>query len=225
MKIDYKINEIYDNIYHCIIDDRYDLAMTFCRIQEFYESSFSEIRGKVFSMIEFQRMYSKKYGEGAFTYTNDWAGFNVPSTVIWNLYYGSKIKDFNEYDLVFQKIIDEISFKNTEKYYLIGTMSEDTETINHEVAHAFYCLNPKYRSKSNKILSKLDKGTYQQLEKVLVSIGYTKKVIKDEINAYLSTGTHPPEDLKLNKKQTCNLKEVILDLKNNFLNYEQSNRK
>ena len=61
--ISYKLEKIQDGIYHCIIDDMYDLAMTFCRIQEFYESPFSQIRGKNFKLLDFMRIYSKNNGD------------------------------------------------------------------------------------------------------------------------------------------------------------------
>jgi len=50
MNIKYKLKEIYKGIFLVTIQDEYDLAMTFCRLQEYYESPFKQIRGKTFEM-------------------------------------------------------------------------------------------------------------------------------------------------------------------------------
>jgi len=38
MKIKYKINEVKPKVFAVVIEDRYDRAMTFLRVQEFYEN-------------------------------------------------------------------------------------------------------------------------------------------------------------------------------------------
>jgi hypothetical protein len=112
MKINYKLKEIYNRIFLVTIKDQYDLAMTFCRLQEYYESPFKQVRGKTFTMTEFQRMYAKKFGDGVFTYPVDWAGFNVSGEVV-DEFMSANFEDWgNEYDFV----IDEIHWKITDEY-------------------------------------------------------------------------------------------------------------
>jgi hypothetical protein len=41
--------------------------------------------------------YSKKQGDGAFTYPTDWAGFNIPSAVVTGVH-ALGISDYNRYD-------------------------------------------------------------------------------------------------------------------------------
>jgi hypothetical protein len=55
---------------------QYELSSTFLRFQEHYESP--RFHGRVFSLEEYMDWYATRYGN--FTYYQDWAGFNVPST-------------------------------------------------------------------------------------------------------------------------------------------------
>lgn len=191
MNIKYKIKEIHSRIFLVSIDNPYDLAMTFCRIQEFYESPFKNIRGKKFSMMEFQKLYSEKYGYGFFTYPKDWEGFNIPCNVIntfrdvmWR-----SLDDWNEYDDVFDIIVSKIEDKymNGEQYYIIGSKGTDKSVIDHEVAHAFYYLYPKYKKEVDKIINTIPERLKKKINSWLISAGYSKNVLKDEIQAYLSS--------------------------------------
>lgn len=105
MNIKYKLKEIYPKVFLVTMDNSYDLAMTFCRVQEFYESPYKEIRGKYFTMAEFQRLYTMRRGSDCFTYPSDWAGFNIPSQILLDCYgYFSNFQDLNQYDEVMQEI-------------------------------------------------------------------------------------------------------------------------
>src|SRR3989344_8767791 len=66
------------NIYLIESQSRQDLAAAFIRFQEYYESP--EFKGRVFSVDDFAHWYARKFG--AFTYSKDWYGFNIPSRVI-----------------------------------------------------------------------------------------------------------------------------------------------
>ena len=133
MNIKYNLKEIHPNIWLVSMENTYDLAMTFCRVQEFYESPFKEIRGKHFDMTEFQRLYSMRLGEGLFTYPHDWAGFNVPSNVFWECYNGfeTPMTDWSFYDSTILDINLQIDPKRNKKYYLIGSQTDNTCTISH----------------------------------------------------------------------------------------------
>lgn len=227
MNIKYDLNEIYPKVWLVTIDNPYDLAMTFCRVQEFYESPFKEIRGKHFNMTEFQRMYSMKFGDGMFTYPIDWAGFNVPSHIIDKCYaYDKTFDDLNYYDYIIQSIDHQItnSDRPVSKYYLIGSEPKSQNTIDHEVAHAFYYLYPKYRKAADEITNKISEKTKQKIKKWLQSIGYNDKVFKDELQAYVAVDLNRIFDAcNPNKKETKKLEKISKELQN--LNNEYKNRK
>jgi hypothetical protein len=188
MKIKYSLKEIYPKVFLVGVENSYDLAMLFCRVQEFYESPYKEIKGKNFTITELQRIYSLRREDGCFTYPNDWSGFNIPCKTI-KACYGNKIKDKNEYDNVFETIDIKIKnkLKTRTKYYVIGSDPKSKSTIEHEVAHAFYYLYPLYKREANKITDKLPKKLSDKMKKWMLKIGYNKSSLQDELQAYLSS--------------------------------------
>jgi hypothetical protein len=221
MKIKYSLKKLYPGIYLCKIEDMYDLTMTFCRVQEFYESPFKQIRGKKFTIIEFMALYAKE-NEGVFSYPQDWAGFNVPGPIVAELYDHLGVEDINEYDNIITDIHDKIRGEiDSMNYYLIGSNSDKT-TITHECCHALYFLDAEYKKNTNSILKKLRPSVRTKAESVLYDLGYDKSVLNDELQAYFSTEFHSlRENVKFNKKELENVTDVVLDLKKNFKKYKE----
>jgi hypothetical protein len=214
MKIKYNLEEIQPKVWLVTMDNTYDLAMTFCRVQEFYESSFKQIRGKYFNMTEFQRMYSMKFGDGCFTYPHDWAGFNVPSYIIDKCYnYHDSFKDINQYDDIIKEINNVITLEDDFKYYLIGAETKAQSTINHEIAHAFYYLYPKYRKAANELTDTVPIPVRNKIKKWLTEIGYNDKVFKDELQAYLIADLDRiSEFCETSKRQTKQIEKISKQL-------------
>lgn len=179
----FKLKEIKPYIFMISVKDRYDRAMLFCRAQEFYESPNPKFRGKPFSIWDYIEWYSKE--NGGFTYPYDWSGFNFPLEVAEKCYELSKNE--NKYDEIFKEIIINIKSKigENKKAYIIGIDESEQSLYKHEMCHAFYYLNNNYKKEVNNILSKVDKRTIKSMSKNLLKMGYTKKVLKDEIQAYL----------------------------------------
>src|SRR5262245_26903475 len=69
--------KVADAIYLLVFETQYELASTFLRFQEHYESP--KFRKKIFSLEEFMDWYGQE-NKGKFSYFKDWAGFNIPST-------------------------------------------------------------------------------------------------------------------------------------------------
>ena len=189
-----KVVEIAPKIYGVSIKDHYQRTMLFCRYQEYYESPYGEIRGKFFTWEKFMMVYKNKMGKDYFSYPIDWGGFNIPSKVIERGLIAFS-KDKGPYD----EIMNDIWYhcenyplrfdKPRTKWYLIG-YGDDINTLNHEIAHGLYYTNKKYKSEMDLLISKIKKKHYNQIKKVLVGMGYVddKKIIDDEVQAYLSTG-------------------------------------
>jgi hypothetical protein len=221
MKIKYKLKEVLPNIYHCEIKDSYDLTMTFCRIQEFYESPHKVFRNKKFKLLELMRVYAKD--SGVFTYTIDWNGFNIPGKVIDRLY-RLGIDDYNEYDTVIEIIHNKIN-KTIDKpnsYYLIAT-SGDEETINHEIRHGLFALNKAYKERTLSMLKTLNSSVLKKAKKALISLGYNKIVISDELQAYLSGDFRIIEEIAcFNTREQKNILAVSAAMKENFKKFIDS---
>lgn len=222
MKINYKLKEIYKGIFLVTIKDKYDLAMTFCRLQEYYESPFKQIRGKTFTVTEFQKIYAQKFGDGIFTYPADWSGFNIPGNVL-DDFMSVTFNDWGtEYDLVIDeihwKITDEYeSYNDTDPYYLIGAEPKEKNTIKHELCHALYYLDNHYRESVNSIISQLNRSVFAQFRSHLLNIGYSKHVITDEINAYSCIDSHQLTDsAKMNKREKKNFQNIQSKLETLF---------
>ena len=225
MNIKYKLEKITDRIYHCIINDSYDLAMTFCRVQEFYESPFKEIRGKSFELLQLMSLYSKKNGLGYFGYPADWAGFNIPGSIIQKCYIEGDIIDLNCYDDnimdIHDTIMDELDERDP-RYYLIGSEGDNVTTKRHEIAHALYHLNNEYKRKVDKVVKRITPKIHKQIEEYLLEIGYTKKVVVDEINAYFATEDSSIwESLEPSKKEEKLLEDVQSELTALLCYYEE----
>jgi len=221
MKIKHNLIKLHKGVYLLEMENSYDLAMTFCRVQEFYESPFKEIRGNNFTISQLMRLYSMKFGDGMFTYPVDWVGFNVPCTALWNCYYDFEIQDFNEYDKIISEVDDKIQLESN-KYYLIGSHPKEKTTIDHEVAHAFYFLHKKYKQRADKIVNSILKSSLDKIKKYLLDIGYNSKVFKDEVQAYISnTPEHLIENANLNKKETKDLQKAAKQINILFNEYNQ----
>lgn len=185
-----KLTEVRPNIFLLSFDSSYDLAMHFCRLQEFYENP--EFKGKRFTMFEFMKWYADEHGDGCFSYPADWSGFNVPSTVALKLYGTgnlSKIPDRNEYD---QKMWEVITYINQvigrKNFYLLGSAEGDLETLKHELAHGFWATDQNYRQVMEELVNQLDDRDRFYLSEWLTSNMYDLSVVPDEIQAYLATG-------------------------------------
>lgn len=198
--VPYKLYNICNKIYYMEFERQYDLCMYFLRCQEFYESDIDIIKNRQFTILDFMDVYSSRYGDGNFTYTTDWSGFNIYSSTLCNVYLLNQILDTNKYDHDMIKIIDLLLFKEMKNdFYIIGgynqnNLSQKIDTYNHELAHAFYTTNSDYKDDVDFLTENLN-GTFKgYLENQLKEYGYDSSVLKDEIQAYLSTGIDVVEE-------------------------------
>lgn len=180
----YALTKVKNQIWHLQFDTRYDLAMHFLRYQEFYESPNPKFRGKKFNLFDFMRWYSLEQSNGRFEYPVHWAGFNIPIRIFKELNVIG-IDDRNMYDDLMYKIYDQIKNTDGDNCYLIGTYSKeiDNSTFEHEFAHALYALNKNYKKEMDAVTKTVNtKRAYSYF----AEMGYTKKVFKDELQAYAS---------------------------------------
>lgn len=191
----FKLGEILPQIYHLSFGSGYDLAMHFLRAQEYYESP--KYWRKVFTLVDYMEWYSKEKGKGSFTYPADWSGFNVPSSVLLDLYgKPGVIPDFNRYDEFMKVIVDRL-VKDCEgkDFYLIGTSEDgykgdqDEEgVLMHEIAHGLYFVDQNYRNDMTTCLTYMLAKERMDAEVALKNMGYHNSTVLDEIHAYASTG-------------------------------------
>ena len=88
--------------------------------------------------------------------------------------------------------------------------------MDHEIAHGLYFTNKDYKKKVNKLIDDIKPTHYDKLKKKLIKMGYVndKKIIDDEIQAFMSTGLY-------NGLNTKELKVYEKEFKNNFKKFNE----
>ena len=178
-----------DGIFVLEIPDKYDRAMFFCKYQEFYESPMEHIRGKYFTLEEFMRAYKNYKEDDTFTYPSDWEGFNIPSNILVKAV--DKFQNDSDNDRMMEQVYMVCS-SLYENFYLIGVDNIKSATYKHEMAHALFYLNKKYKSSVRKLMKEIDEDVYKMLVRKVMKMGYPIEVAEDEIQAYLCHGWRVP---------------------------------
>lgn len=222
MKIDYKIEEVKPNVFAVVVPDGYHRAMLFCRVQEFYESPNEDFRGKNFSIWDYIEWYSREHNN-TFTYTSDWSGFNIPLKTAWDCY--EKLREHESpYDTQMESIIRTIELRMFHKKsrrnwnaYIIGAANTEGNTFQHEICHGLYATNKEYKQLVDEITLTIPTKDYQSFRNNLIGMGYTDKVIDDEIQAYLAFGHDYKSFTKGVSQKVCNeLNKQYINVFNNF---------
>lgn len=205
----FKLSEVLPQIYHLSFGSAYDLAMHFIRAQEYYESP--KYWRKIFTLVDYMEWYAKEKGKGAFTYPADWSGFNVPSSVLLDLYgKPGTIPDFNRYD-DFMRVLVERLVKDCEgkDFYLIGTSGaghqgdgDEEGVLMHEIAHGLYFVDSAYQNDMKVCMMQMPGDERKAASDALKKMGYHSSTVDDEIHAYASTGLCKPLEGILSEK-TC----------------------
>ena len=157
-------------------DSQEELGLTFMRFQEHYESANPEFRDKIFTLGQLKRWYSETYG--ANNYHTTWVGFNFPSKVLIPFREGL----FDPLTIEEQRLLDLFKYRN-DNFYIIG--AQNNSTLRHELSHALYASNVKYRDEINTFLNK-NKSKLKQTSKYILNKGYCQEVLYDEIQAYIT---------------------------------------
>jgi hypothetical protein len=182
------VSNITKDIFHVSCSVKYLMASTFLRFQEHYESS--EFRNKIFTLEEFKTWFRGARQHGQFSYYDECAGFNFPSSSLVAFMNGS----FDPLSVRERAFLSQLP-KVPGDFYVIGTCGEEAGLphLQHEIAHGLYCTNQEYRRRVDAVLDDLD---LTPIEAVLSQHGYHKSVFRDECHAYLG------EDLEyLRRKQ------------------------
>jgi hypothetical protein len=216
-----EVKQIRPQIFAASIKDNYQRTMLFCRYQEFYESPYEEIRGNFFTWEKYMMIYRNRWKKKLFTYPEDWSGFNIPSNVVEKAM-AKFSKDKGPYD----EIMSDIWYhcenyplrynKPRTKWYLIGADSFKSKTMDHEIAHGLYYTNKQYKSNCDNLISNIKPIHYDKLKKKIIKMGYIddKKIIDDEIQAFMSTGLY-------NGLDTIELTKYEKDFINNFKKFNK----
>lgn len=156
-------------------DSQDELGLTFMRFQEYYESPNYQFRGHIFTVGQLRQWYSETYGSNS--YHIHWIGFNFPSSVLLPFKQGLFDPLTNEE----HNLLDKLKYRN-DQFYIIG--AQDNATLNHELNHALYASNIKYKRAIDNFVNKYYKDLKYATQYIL-SKGYCKDVLNDELQAYV----------------------------------------
>ncbi len=215
-KLDFLIQEATPRVFHLAFDDHNRMAATMLRFQEHYESP--QFRGLVFSRGCFKRWY-RGLNNGRFTYFSDWAGFNIPSSVLTPFYTGQfpfLTPDEKRLLRQFRNL-----WRSGARFYIIATHIDNASALDHEIAHGLYYTNRDYRSAVDSLLAKIPHQFREQLYNWLNSTnGYHPSVWDDELHAYLTT-SNPIEIQNDFARLHVELNDVIQALRSIFLEFNR----
>ncbi len=167
-------SKIAEGIYLLRFKTQYELAATFLRVQEHYESP--RFHGRIFSLEQFMDWYAERRGN--FTYYEDWAGFNVPSTALQPFYEG-KFDPLSEKEKKLLRLFEDLR----ERFYVIGVYDSGAKhSLTHEIAHALFFIDEGYRNAVRKAMRGYDTT---KLARQIAKAGYARHVIPDETQAYI----------------------------------------
>lgn len=153
---------------------QYELAATFLRVQEHYESP--RFHGRIFSLEQYMDWYAARHGN--FTYFQDWSGFNVPSTALQPFYEG-KFDPLSEKERQLLRLFKDLR----ERFYVIGVYDSGAkDSLTHELAHALFFVDDSYRKAVRAAMRGYNTAT---LGRQIAEAGYARHVIPDEIHAYI----------------------------------------
>jgi hypothetical protein len=168
-------NQPYNSVW-ISADSQKELGETFIRFQEYYESPSNKFRNKIFTLGDIKSFYSKKYG--ADLYSEIWIGFNFPSCVL------SPFKDglFDPLTPQETELLTLLKYR-VDDFYIIG--AQNNSTLRHELSHAMYGYDENYRNEIDDLIKKHRKG-FAKVSNYILTKGYAKTVLNDEIQAYIT---------------------------------------
>jgi hypothetical protein len=175
-------------IKNCILfefNTQKELALAFCRVEEYYEGN-PKVNGKYLTLEDFIDAFTTD--DGKINYFHYWTGFNIPGN-IFSQWFKQKSSQQTKWEIaIAQEVSKKIDF--TKPYYVIGGKKGDMNVIDHELAHALYFMNEFYRGEMETLnydFFKQYRKEYSKMVKKLKKMGYGDNVIRDEVQAYMST--------------------------------------
>lgn len=195
--------KVADKVWAIRADTQIEIGKAFIRFQEYYENA--DLRGrKDLTVRDIEKWWAQtREKDCKEPYYEYWTGFNIPGRIFLELTMsplfrtGASVKEFfcnlvgfpcfhKEEDQLLALLVD-LSVDEIGSSYFIGLSNSSTDVLDHEMAHAFFALDARYKSTQLYNIGKLPPEIYRRIREDLLSVGYHKDVIHDEIQAYLST--------------------------------------
>ena len=175
------------NVIHLTFKKQHQMCLTLLRLQEFYECSSSNFKNKVFDLSDFIEWEIEQ--KGNFDYLDMTLGMNVPGNIVrkfFELYTEDKL---SKKELLVKRTLEDYISDENRKFYLIASYESctDKSILDHEIAHALYYIDSKYKKKQLALVKKLTGNTRSKITDLFLDLRYSNSVIDDEIHAYIAT--------------------------------------
>lgn len=169
-------------ILHFEFDTNKEMTLTFFRVEEHYESVYSNIREKTFSVMDFVETFMED--SGYIGYFENVYGFNVPGAAF-KRFYERHATQLTPREQALQAAVRS-AVNWDDDFYVIATVAGDDRTIDHEISHAIYYFEPGYRQRVAETISQqLRPDLLEEMKAGLHDIGYVEDVVEDEIQAFM----------------------------------------
>lgn len=142
-------------------------------------------------MDEYMDWYVFNSPSKTFTYFEDWAGFNVPGNAVidfFNTFTNVEHQLRRKEIEILSHVIDRITNDDSD-FCIIGTYAGNSNSLEHELRHAYYYMHPEYRAACDEIYNAMPPSLIAQVRQHLLEWGYVDDVIPDEIQAYFGSDT------------------------------------
>jgi len=199
-----KVTNLRKGLIHIFYKNNRELAKNILRFQEHYESPNQEFVDRPFTLGEYREWYRKKFN--AFTYYDDWDGFNIPGYIF------NDFKDglFDPLTKGEQNILETIKGRRNNFYVIATSSNSHLNTMDHEICHALWYLEPTYKRATIRLINKY-RNELSSLFKFLKDNGYNDQVLLDEAHAYSSA------DYEWLKKKNIQVPELLHNELRNIL--------
>ncbi len=185
---EFSVYELIPQVFYFHFKTQDSLGRTFLRPQEYFESP--KFKGQIFSTEEFEVWYKTTTPDGTFTYYEQWTGFNFPSWVL-DPFFDGRFRNISERE---QAILDFLKEKRR-PFYVVASFERPPQdrfkllrVLRHEISHALYYFDPRYRSQVDAILAAAPQDQMKILYNYLIEVkGYNTSVVIDEEHAFLLT--------------------------------------
>jgi hypothetical protein len=178
-----------------------EAATAVVRMQEYYESPFDQIRGKIFTLGYLKYLYANSsnslynYAGGA-THKTPYGGFNLPRSALQPFIMGM----FEPLTPAEQDIVELVKLIQNDFYIIV--VAENFDAVDHEISHAIWGTCPEYKKQACKILRRYQDFVGEACNQ-LIDMGYPNDplILLDEIVAYTGAdsgklGNTPPRLIK-----------------------------
>lgn len=174
------------NVWIVYSESSEEIGRAFIRFTEYCESvKFKNDQNLTVKAIEEWWKSTEKGKE--LSYYEYWEGHNITGKVLLTFKRNPSLHPITKHEQHVFDLFADVEDKDLEKADIIAFPTTNNVVIDHEIAHVWFSVDPAYKSTQIYNISQINKQVFESLRKELISMGYDKSVVIDEIQAYMST--------------------------------------